>query len=129
MFSYTHTVHIFTLLCTQSHTHKQVHAHTPAPTQFSVHFLAPALRDDFSRCLSPGLRPQDWGGSSGWRLAVPFQEGAGLGGGALFPELQGSEILEQLPEVMVGLLSSSPRGDSGEHLKLEVVIEVGTGPV
>lgn len=35
-----------------------IEARTPAPTQFSVHLLAPALHDDFSRCLSPGLRPR-----------------------------------------------------------------------
>lgn len=51
------------------------------------------------------------------------------GGGVLFPGLQGSVILEQLSEVMVGLLPSSPLGHIGEHLKLEGFIEVGSGPV
>lgn len=51
------------------------------------------------------------------------------GGGVLFPGLQGSGILEQLSEVMVGLLPSSPLGHIGEHLKLEGFIEVGSGPV
>lgn len=51
------------------------------------------------------------------------------GGGALFPGLQGNEILEQLPEVMVELLSSSPWGYSGECPKLEGFIGVGSGSV
>lgn len=51
------------------------------------------------------------------------------GGGVLFPGLQGSEISEQLPEVMVGPLPSSPLGYNGEHVKLEGFTEVGSGPV
>lgn len=117
---FSHTVLMFMFLCTVSHA--QISAYTPTPTQFSVHFLAPALHDDFSRCLSPGLQPQDWGGSSGWRLAIPFQEGAGPG------EVEPSS-LEQLPEVMVEPLSSSLWSYSGECRKLKGFIEVGSGPL
>lgn len=82
IFSHTflYTPCLFSFSCVHSLTHTQISTHTPAPTRFSVHILALALYDDFSRCLSPGLQPQDGGGGScWWRLTVPFREGAGPG--------------------------------------------------
>lgn len=52
-----------------------------------------------------------------------------MGGGALLPGLQGSEILKQLPEGMVGLLPSSLWDHTEDHLKLGGFIEAGSRPV
>lgn len=55
--------------------------------------------------------------------------GRAWGGGALFPGLQGSKILKQLPEVMAGLLHSPPWDHTEEHLMLEGFIEAGSKAV
>lgn len=53
--------------------------HTPIPMKFSVHFLALALHDDFSRCLSPGhQQSQDWEGVPGGGLLSPSRKEEGL---------------------------------------------------
>lgn len=68
-------------------------------------------------------------GVPGGDSLAPSRKEEGLGGGALFPGLRGSEILKPLPEVMGGLLPSFLWDHAGDHLKLEGFIEAGSRPV
>lgn len=58
-------------------------------------------------------------------MLPPSRKEQGLESGALFPGLRVSEVLEQLLEV--GFPPSSLQAYFGDHLKLEGVIEVGSG--
>ena len=111
----TDTVHFFMTLSMYSHpqvnvhTHTHTHTHTYTHTHIllshgsSVHFLAPLLCDDFSRCLSLGHRqPWDWAGVPFWvQACCSFQEGVRLG------EAEPAILLELLLDVVMGSCSNS----------------------
>lgn len=97
MYIFTDTVHfydpVYTLTPTSAHTY-------PLLMEASGHFLAPALHDDFSRCLSLGHRqPWDWEGVPGAGLLSFPGRSKTRGGGAIF--------LEILPDVVMGSCSNS----------------------
>lgn len=59
-------------------------------------------------------------------LLSPSRKEEGLGRWS--PGLQGTGILKKLPEVMVGLLPLSPWDFTGEYLKREGFMELGSRP-
>lgn len=100
MFSctFSDTVHFYDPVCVLTPT-VSVHRHTLL-MESSVHSLAPALHDDFSRCLSLGhQQPWDWEGVPGAGLLSFPGRSKTKGGGAI--------LLEILPEVVMGSCSNS----------------------
>lgn len=103
---------MFMVLPTDSYPQVNVHIYTLFMGS-SVHFLVPALHDDFSRCLSLGhQQPWDWEGVPGAGfLSFPGRSKT-RGGGAI--------LLEPPTRCGNGLLLKFRRGYSEDQVKRKV---------